>query len=48
MTDSGIRRLIGRGKLKATKRGHDWIIYPKDMVGIQKSKLGRPKNGEPG
>jgi hypothetical protein len=39
-TDSGIRRLIGRGKLKATKLGHDWLIQKRDLIGIVKDTRG--------
>jgi len=43
MTDSGIRRLIERGKLKAKKHGRDWIIKTDDLQGITKSTAGRPR-----
>jgi excisionase family DNA binding protein len=47
MTDSGIRRLIERGKLRARKVGRDWIIRKDDLAGITKSAAGRPrKTGE--
>lgn len=42
MTDSGIRRLVGRGKLPAKKMGHDLLIRREDISSIKKSRAGRP------
>ena len=43
MTDSGIRRMILTGRLKATRAGaRVWLIRPADLEGIKRSKAGRP------
>lgn len=43
MTDSGIRRLVGRGKLPAKKIGHDLLIRREDLSTVKKSRAGRPR-----
>lgn len=43
VTDSGIRRLIERGAIKATKYGKTWLIRPSGLEGVEKSKAGRPR-----
>ena len=43
MTDSGIRRMIQRGKIPAIKYGHDWLIAEGDLENVKKSQAGRPR-----
>ena len=43
ITESGVRRAILRGSLKAEKIGRDWLISMGDAMDYQKSLAGRPR-----
>lgn len=38
-----VRVLIDEGRLKASKRGRDWWIEPKDLETVRNRKNGRPR-----
>ncbi len=42
-----IRRWIYRGKLKAIKNGHDWLIKRNDFRSLLKSFKGGEENEQP-
>ena len=37
-TPDYMRRLIARGKIKAEKLGHNWILKPKDIKHIKRQR----------
>lgn len=43
-TADHVRHLIGKGKIKAVKLGHDWIVEPKAIAHIK--RLRRSTNKE--
>jgi excisionase family DNA binding protein len=40
-TPDHVRRLIGDGKIKAFKLGHNWLIDPQDLKDIKRLRLKR-------
>lgn len=38
-----VRRMIGEGKIKAEKVGHNWIINPKDLKHIKRLRYPKIK-----
>jgi excisionase family DNA binding protein len=49
MTDSGVRRLILTGRLKAQRAGKRVLLIRRaDLAGVQRSKAGRKKKSQNG
>lgn len=42
-TPDHVRRLILRGKIKAEKAGHDWIVLPKDIARFKRLRKAKTK-----
>ncbi len=45
MEVSHVRRMILNDRIRARKHGRDWLIALRDIDGITRQKLGRPRNG---
>lgn len=43
LTPDYVRKLIARGKLKATKLGHNWLVKPKDLKNIKRVRKSKEK-----
>jgi excisionase family DNA binding protein len=35
---SHVRRLIRQGKIKASRLGNNWLIMPRDIVGVERER----------
>ncbi len=42
VTAATLRQQIANGRLRATKRGRDWSLTPKEVERYRRSSLGRP------
>jgi excisionase family DNA binding protein len=39
LSDAHVRRIIGEGKLRATRFGHAWVVRPSDLEAYRQSLL---------